>query len=294
MEQFEEQIHRESKNVKLLTNEKAAIRARILTQSVHTPSPYFPFMPVVFRGIAIVFVLAIGAAVPLTYGAQLSRPGDLLYSLEIEIVEPIEESLHFSSKARFDYHIERLEERLSEVQKIEREEKEMTQEASDLVLQNVNEHADAVVEQADEALPSEESVNQLVRATAILEAHSETFDELDIVTSTLNGLSDTIDTQLEESAEAFAEQEDNDDTFAATIVDKLDDINDSLLEVDDAELTRELEVRLMEATDAVTEGDLISAYELTTEIEVVVLTQQYLESGLETNELEALATTTPR
>ncbi|HXK40068.1 MAG TPA: DUF5667 domain-containing protein, partial [Candidatus Paceibacterota bacterium] len=67
-------------------------------------------------------ILLIAAAVPTSYAAEHSLPGDPLYYLKTEVFEPLEEALTFGAERRAAVTIENAEHRLAETAALVREE----------------------------------------------------------------------------------------------------------------------------------------------------------------------------
>src|SRR3989344_872912 len=99
MEPFEKQFHTESREVKLTAAERSAIRARVLAVRP-VLSPYALYVLPTLRGVVISLSVALFVAGPVTYGAQISGPGDLLYPFEVGVIEKVEESLRFTREAQ--------------------------------------------------------------------------------------------------------------------------------------------------------------------------------------------------
>jgi hypothetical protein len=191
-----------SAEVRLLRSEKDAMKARILSHApapaAPTPSPYLIYI----RGLAGAFALLLIVLVPATYAAQQSTPGDALYSIELGLIEPIEEAFQVDSESRVAYHTSRLEERLDELAKVKRVGAATPSVAA--LAENASEHAiEAHASIAGES-PSADSIERLVAISAILEAQEEILEDLDAETDRFNDTQVVVEDALEESNRTYA------------------------------------------------------------------------------------------
>ncbi len=67
-------------------------------------------------GLGALFVLGFSGV---AFAAQESVPGDFLYPLETEVLEPVQELLQVSPEAKYVYHTKRAQERIREVKEIQ-------------------------------------------------------------------------------------------------------------------------------------------------------------------------------
>ena len=89
-------------------------------QTVKTPvsshvSPYALF----FRQRAVVAMALILLVSGTTYASAKSLPGDLLYGLKVNVVEPATLVLHFSEQSKNEYKISLLQKRIDELQSLQ-------------------------------------------------------------------------------------------------------------------------------------------------------------------------------
>jgi len=264
MNDIESQFKKDADRVHLFKKEKDAVRMRIMgTAPSLQASPYARhFWMQILAAPLMLFILA----GPVTYAAQASGPGDLLYGIEISVVEPIEESLHVGHDSRERYHTQRLEERLDEVQDAQAE-GTIDQDDQETVARNVEDHVEALVLSLAQDSEPEQKIPRLVKAKALVEAHEELLDEADVATS-----SDSIDDQIENVSDTFAK--DKEDAVEA-VADAVADIQEDAL--DTASTTSPaIKGQLEDIAEAIQDGDLGEALYLATETQANQLKDRYL------------------
>lgn len=262
----EDKFAHEAHSLRLLAREKEALRQRILAHGAapQQARPSFLLSPFV-RFVAAPLALVLLISVPVTYAAQVSGPGDLLYPLELLIVEPIEETLHFSAEAAVPYHTARLEERLEELQDTDA----LTQgdaEKLETLVENVEEHAKAITQALATTTDTEEKIKYLVKAKAIVEAHEEVLETFDSSTSDLASSSDEMAEAIEEASEEYANIE-GETEISETITEILATLGTTTLATS----------TLQDIAEEIESGDLEEALFLTTELQIELLKQHYLE-----------------
>lgn len=125
MDNYDHRLENMFRRVRMTTGERQRMRDSIMstlgTEStgdltmLPVPSPYAPFFVrtrVVSACIAIVFLLVM---VPVTYAADKSLPGDALYSVKTDIIEPFIEAFIFDNQKRAGRIIDNAERRLDEL-----------------------------------------------------------------------------------------------------------------------------------------------------------------------------------
>lgn len=270
------QFHTDREKVKLLASEKAMMRARIIgARPAPTVSPFHDlfFVPAL-RGVAIAMGLMIVVTGPVTYGAQLSGPGDLLYALEVGLVEPVEEALQFTPEAKQKYHAERLAERLSELRKVEVRRVALSPEESEDVVEDVAEHAEEASK--DEEPSAERILPHLIRTAALLSAHEEVLTDMGVEDARISALADTLEVRIEARIREYLTGEE-DTEIVADIAEKLDRADDVLPEITSRNDAEAFTKRFEEIQDAVEEGDVDEAFVDATELEIDLLTEEYLQ-----------------
>lgn len=275
MDPFETNFHTKSREVRLLASEKAMLRARVLGAPEPIASPFQAlFLVPALRGVAIAMGLVIMVSGPLAYGAQQSLPGDPLYGLEVDIVEKIEASLRFTPEAKQEYHAERLAERLSELRTVEGRHIVLTPEASITVIEDVAEHAEAASRDSADPAPAR-TLPQLIRTAALLSAHEEVLDDLGVAEGRIADLTETLEDRIDTRTEEYLTTEEASE-IAADIAEKLDRADDVLPTITSTHDAEALAERFEDIRGAVEEGDLNDAFEDTTELEIELLTEEYL------------------
>lgn len=272
MDNTEEQFKNETASVRLLKKEKDAVRARIIGATpAPTPSPYlrWPWLHLVAAPLAVLILVA-----PVSYAAQASGPGELLYSLEISVVERIQESLQIGEDARVQYHTERLKERLDEVQESSAT-GPLEQDEEEAVARNVEEHAESLAASLSKSLTKdaepEKKIKKLVRAKALMSAHEALLEETDVASS-----STVIDHEIEDSSDEYAAH-DMEEAVSA-VAEAIEDMRESALSVSSstpAELTGQIE----DIAEAIQEGDLGEALYLSSESQANQLRDRYLTNS---------------
>lgn len=276
MDPFEKEFHTKSREVRLSAHEKDAIRASVLPRAgAPISSPYALYVLPALRGVAIALSLVIVAAGPITYGAQKSAPGDLLYAFEVGVVEEVEQSLRFSPASKHAYHTERLEERLAELRA--RDGRPLPPEESETVIGDIAVHAQAA---AEEGGAPKEQVSRLARTAALLAAHEEVMTDAKLDDRRIEELADAIDQQLADRTEDYVESE-TDTELASAIAEKLDRTDDLLDAVKSRNDFQDFTERFEDIADDVEDGRLERAYEDATALEVDLLTEGYLKGAPE-------------
>lgn len=273
MQHPEEQFKTESERVHLLASEKEVLRRNILAATPAArpvrryPSPFSFGMR--FVAAPLVLLLLIGG--PFTYAAQRSAPGDFLYQFELKVVEPVEASLQFSSAAQADFHTSRLEERLDELKMVE----EVDPQSLESVTQNIEEHVEGLTTSlASSTEPTEEKIHHLLKSQALVEAHEEVLADLSADTEDFAALGETVEEELGDLSQAYL-TETSESEVASTIAEALTDIGETA-STTGAVVDPSLRKQILNITNAVKQGDLEGAFELSNDIQMQVLKQQYL------------------
>lgn len=89
--------------------------------------------------IAVLIIILGGAGT--AYGAEISLPGDLLYSVKIYVNEEVREKLTFSEEGKAKWEIKRMERRLEEVEKLIEKQK-FNEEIREKIESNFARHAE--------------------------------------------------------------------------------------------------------------------------------------------------------
>lgn len=113
-------LKQEAQKIRLSTAERASMRANIFG----APAPYTPARaksPYVFfftfqRAVAFALVLVVLVGSTSAYAAGGSVPGDLLYTVKVNVNEPLRGALAVSNQAKINFHTNVAEERLKEAE----------------------------------------------------------------------------------------------------------------------------------------------------------------------------------
>lgn len=118
MNDFFKQLKNDADSIRLTTDEKSAMREKLLSAmstAPHTavPSPYFSFvMPrALVPALALVLVV-LGSGV--SFAAEGALPGDALYGIKVSVNERLRGAFAFSEEAKVEYHSTLAERRLEE------------------------------------------------------------------------------------------------------------------------------------------------------------------------------------
>jgi len=213
---------------------------------------------------------------PITYAAQASGPGDLLYGIEISVVERIQESLYLTHDSRELYHTQRLEERLDEMQDAQAE-GVIDQDDQDTVARNVEDHVEALVLSLAQDSEPEQKIPRLVKAKALVEAHEEILEESDVATS-----SDSIDDQIEDVSDIYAKDKEE---AVIAVADAVADIQEDALDLAST-TSPAIMGQLEDIAEAIQDGDLGEALYLASETQANQLKDRYLTNTNSPDESE--------
>ena len=181
-----EHIVRATKDLHLTDVERVSLRRQLLAHMEEhpalTPSPYLSFFfmhPALRSGaFALALVLMVGGGSALA--AEGSLPGEILYPLKVNVVEPAIGALQFSAKAQADWQVNLIDRRLVETDELKAEENLDTSGAVERVTE-----AFIRAEQKVKALKKEDAgaaAEVTANFAATLEKHEDTFVELETPT----------------------------------------------------------------------------------------------------------------
>ncbi len=202
----EAELRKLGQTVQLSKAEKQAIKDRVLSTPLASAegvkkiawqssfASAFWSRKALFMAACVVILLG---SIPVTHAVQDSRPGDLLFNLELHLIEPIEEVFHFSEESKIEFAIERVEERLEELQDLP--DGNLTAEQSNDTWENIDEHIDVILE-AHDNLEQEEEIDNLIVVSGLLGAYDQEskFNRVEI-----DNLIIEVDTQLTEGVEDY-------------------------------------------------------------------------------------------
>jgi hypothetical protein len=181
-----------AKEIKLSQKEKDSLRYKISEFVSFNPirganptikkSFYFSVFTLrnLSRGIAMVLVavLVVGGT-GVSYASTDSLPGDKLYTVKVNVNEKIEEKLAFTTEAKVIVQTEKVERRLTEVQKLA-ETNKLSPEKKEIVKQNLEKNISSVaktIETLKEEGKAEKALDAVAKVTPVLEAHKEVLVE---------------------------------------------------------------------------------------------------------------------
>lgn len=175
MDNFKEKIKDEAGRLQLTLEEKNAMRGalRAALYKAPIPSPYAQgwgyFSRVTVSALAIIVLVGGGTA----YGAQGALPGDALYPVKINIVEPALGAFKITPTEQASWHVHLAEERLEEAETLAAQGK-LTAPIAAQIQTNFDEHAAAATQiaQAVEQDNPQEDGTLSAKITAELAAQS--------------------------------------------------------------------------------------------------------------------------
>ncbi len=277
---LEEQLQQDRQRVHLLPSEKQFIKNRILAMPHTEQSPrlfihflsLFSSKKVLATALCVVVLLVSG--IPLTYAAQRSGPGDTLHAFELQVIEPIEQVIAFSTDAQIAYSTDRLEERLDELQAIP--EGHITHEQVVATNENIHEHVKDMLAIIPES-PQPEEVNHLVTMSALLNAHEDVLTTAHQETTTIQALNDEVAEELSDQVEEYAHQQSTRE-LAETVQREAAETG-ALIQNDTDPTALAIRQTLQNVQHEATKGNLEEALQDTIDAKVQALTQDYTEEN---------------
>jgi len=111
-------LQHEAKQITLSHQEKAVMRARIFDTVTPAPSytvSHFSFFSIKFApAMAAVLIVALGGGT--AYAAQAALPGEVLYTVKVNVNEPVRQALAVSTEAKAAFHTSVAQTRLEEAE----------------------------------------------------------------------------------------------------------------------------------------------------------------------------------
>lgn len=180
------------KSISLSQKEKDVLRYKIeqfisfnpIRNEIHIPKKSFYFSVFTFRtlakGVSLVLIaLIVVGGTGVSYASTDALPGDRLYNVKINVNEKIEEKLAMSTQARVTVQTQRVERRLTEVQKLV-ERKDLSPERKEIVRVNLERNVSEVartIENLKNEGRVEKALDTASRITPVLEAHKKVLTE---------------------------------------------------------------------------------------------------------------------
>lgn len=233
------------------------------------------FNPKMFAGVAASLVLFVSTGI----AAQQSLPGEALYGVKVEVMEPFTELSKTTEQEKLEYNITKLQRRLAEVKQLE-EEGSTESESVTLASAYVTEHVDDIITLINESDNQEISHTQvlstLTQASGVVRAHEVAEDDVyknesPVTTEVLKDL----DTAFNAEAAAFAKESPADAlSYIETIVGEVDEtLTASSTEVEKEQVNEDLEG----VADSLRMGDLTEALSSISEIKEDSVFEEYTE-----------------
>lgn len=276
MEKEIKKFKKEGKNILLTKAEKSKILTSII--GAEQEKRFLFGLPSLSYLNAVPAVLFVTIAT-LTYSTQASSPGDLLYDLELDVVERIEETFYRTPNAHARFASARLEERLEEFKEIS--DKNVLSENEKKDIARANKNIEKNVDDVFTALPNTtdvESITKLVNVSALLDAHEEILHEAgaEFETSALEVLQkevgDKLDNETEEFSNTASPQEIINYIGAALI-----DINEHVSRDISLTSTSSIHQRLENAKEDLSTGDYNEALNSLLEAQIEALSDELAE-----------------
>ncbi len=187
-----ERLIQSAKQIKLSPEKKDLIRARIqdfieltpITKSTSKPfvSPFGVRISVSYfsKAISFALIVLIAGGGTISYASENTLPGDTLYTVKVNVKEPLEEKLAFSPQARLEVKTKQVEKRLTEAQTLLQKNDTTPskhQEVEDRVEKQVEEISQTITE-----LQEKGDVETILTTTSklqpVLKAHQEALKEV--------------------------------------------------------------------------------------------------------------------
>lgn len=272
----------------LTTEERQAILSSLRSyQAFHPPKKQvgwrrFSWLMAPVTRVALPVFVVLLVVVGVGVASDQSLPGQSLYSLKVNVVEPMTGLTHFTEVGRLDYQVALIEKRVDEIQALA-----TTEVLSETALLQIEEHliehsselAMLVSQDDDDSIPPAETVSAVSQAVSILRSQSAIVDyELG------KGRQSKVDeTEAElvvlyqQSVEAFVKEEP--EAVPVYIEETLSELSETL--ADDADLADVSAVEVSDYLDdvaaALGSGNLRDALLYTGEAKQVVELNHYLE-----------------
>ena len=214
------------------------------------------------------------------YAAQDSLPGEPLYVIKVEVMEPLLGNLETSEDQKLAYQVSLLERRLEEIQLLEEEgktEQEITNFSSQYIEEHVTNLLAVVSDDTDMSIPEEAVVRTLNRAKGITRAYevvsNKEQDNLSEAASV--DVFKKLDERYNTEVETFATNHPAEAvTYITTIIDEFDDTNFASSTESLQETAR---VELHEVSEALQGGSIKEALEAVSELQEEVIFTEYLK-----------------
>ncbi len=178
------------RKVGMTPNERSGLSVRLTEYVRNNPlkiiSPWYSKAEFKFIYVLalVVFIIGGGAA----YSAQSSLPGDKLYPLKVDLIEPLQYTMAVGTVAKANVEAEHIETRLQEAEELDLKGKLSTSSKEELE-QSLENHTDSFVhlvkDTPDVSTSTDEAINTVVNLQSNIKAHSHILNKLQIATTTI-------------------------------------------------------------------------------------------------------------
>lgn len=206
---------KDAAKLKLTAAEKTHLKRSLLSHAseAHAPAPLSPYFALLLQRVRFysvaAIILLIAVAVPTSYAAEYSLPGDALYYLKTEILEPIEETFAFGSEHRAEEAIENAENRVVEQVALQRKGGPATNAAiaKTLLLHKAKKIQKGIAAMETEDL--EQKIELQKELLTVLDAYVALFEtatttqETEVASTSVAAQADIIESELRVSIGAF-------------------------------------------------------------------------------------------
>ena len=186
MNTFSSNIQKEARKIGLTSGERESMRLRLegVMQADHlagggpSPSPYFSFVTPRFAVPVLVLIIVVGGG-GISYAAEGTLPGDLLYPVKITVNESVRGALAFSAASKAEWHATAAERRMVEVETLA-DRGALTPEVRSELEANFEDHAQEIEGIVDEAEVKDpvRAADIRTRFTSSLAAHANVIARL--------------------------------------------------------------------------------------------------------------------
>ncbi len=179
---------KELRNIRLQRNEHAALRAELIAFLASHPAPAGHTFAKMMQRFALHKSLMIGSLVLLvaisgtgmSYAAERSLPGTILYPLKIDVLEPLRGAVAVTPEAKVQWEVTKVSRRLSEAEQM-LEQGSLNDDISTDLAEQVQDHSTAITEsitslQADDKLAAAADVTTAFTST--LQTHHSLLTQL--------------------------------------------------------------------------------------------------------------------
>lgn len=217
------------------------------------------------------------------YASIKSEPGDSLYAVKVDVVEPIVGLVQFTEYDKLAYEVSLMERRLEEVQALVRDETLSSIEVDVIerqVMARMNSINALLEEDTDQSITDTQVLESVLRVHAIVETQAVLTDYLE------NGAEESVFEDIaDDAADLYTEEV---DIFIATasttdvgvyLRTVLEDVEESIARDTDLATTSaaEIESLLDEATNSVTRNELDEAIRAASEAHHLLNVEEYLD-----------------